>query len=83
MQPHAGKPKPRGPSQPTSHPQLAKVLVIAAHPQIEHSRATRGLMRAAAQLDPSRVQVCDVPADARPTLDANADSSADELKDSA
>ena len=40
-------------------------------------------MRAAAQLDPSRVQVCDVPADARPTLDANADSSADELKDSA
>ena len=62
---------------------MAKVLVIAAHPQLEHSRATRGLMRAAAQLDPSRVQVCDVPADARPTLDANADSSADELKDCA
>ena len=62
---------------------MAKILVIAAHPQLDHSRATRGLMRAAAQLDPSRVQVCDVPADARPTLDANAVSRADELTDSA
>ena len=44
----AGKPKPRGPTQRSSHPQL------------DHSRATRGLMNAAARLDPARVQVRDL-----------------------
>lgn len=39
---------------------MAEVLVIAAHPQMEHSRATRALMEAAARLDPSRVAVRDL-----------------------
>ena len=39
---------------------MAKVLVIAAHPQLDHSRATRSLMDAAARLDPARVQVRDL-----------------------
>ena len=39
---------------------MAKILVIAAHPQLDHSRATRGLMQAAAPLGPSRVQVRDL-----------------------
>jgi glutathione-regulated potassium-efflux system ancillary protein KefF len=39
---------------------MAEILVIAAHPQLENSRATRALMDAAARLDPARVQVCDL-----------------------
>ena len=39
---------------------MAEILVIAAHPQMEQSRATRALMQAAARLDPSRVQVRDL-----------------------
>ena len=39
---------------------MAQILVIAAHPQLEHSRATRSLMDAAARLDPARVEVRDL-----------------------
>lgn len=39
---------------------MAEILVIAAHPQMEHSRATRALMEAAARLDPARVAVRDL-----------------------
>ena len=39
---------------------MAQILVIAAHPQLDHSRATRGLMEAAARLDPARVAVRDL-----------------------
>ena len=39
---------------------MAKVLVIAAHPQLDQSRATRALMQAAAHLDSSHVQVRDL-----------------------
>ena len=39
---------------------MAEVLVIAAHPQLEHSRATRALMQAAARLPAGRVQVRDL-----------------------
>jgi glutathione-regulated potassium-efflux system ancillary protein KefF len=36
---------------------MADVLVIAAHPQLEHSRVTRALLRALAAADASRVAV--------------------------
>ena len=39
---------------------MPDILVIAAHPQMEHSHTTRGLMQAAARLDPQRVQVRDL-----------------------
>jgi glutathione-regulated potassium-efflux system ancillary protein KefF len=39
---------------------MADVLVLAAHPQLEHSRVTRALMQAAAQADPARVAVRDL-----------------------
>ena len=39
---------------------MADILVIAAHPQLEHSRVTRTLMEAAARLDPARVEVRDL-----------------------
>ena len=39
---------------------MAQILVIAAHPQLEHSRATRSLMQAAAGLDPARIEVRDL-----------------------
>ncbi len=39
---------------------MSDILVIAAHPQMEHSRATRALMEAAAHLDPARVHVRDL-----------------------
>jgi glutathione-regulated potassium-efflux system ancillary protein KefF len=39
---------------------MAEILLIAAHPQLEHSRATRALMEAAARADPGRVQVRDL-----------------------
>lgn len=39
---------------------MAQILVIAAHPQLEHSRATLSLMEAAARLDPSKVAVRDL-----------------------
>ena len=39
---------------------MTQILVIAAHPQLDHSRATRSLMNAAARLDPARVQVRDL-----------------------
>ncbi len=39
---------------------MAEILVIAAHPQMDHSRSTRALMEAAARLDPARVQVRDL-----------------------
>jgi glutathione-regulated potassium-efflux system ancillary protein KefF len=34
---------------------MAEILVIAAHPQLEHSRVTRALLKALAQADPARV----------------------------
>jgi glutathione-regulated potassium-efflux system ancillary protein KefF len=39
---------------------MADILVIAAHPQLDHSRATRTMMEAAARLDPARVAVRDL-----------------------
>ena len=39
---------------------MPDILVIAAHPQLEHSRATRTLMEAACGLDEARVQVRDL-----------------------
>ena len=39
---------------------MPDILVIAAHPQLEHSRATRTLMQAAAAVDAPRVQVRDL-----------------------
>ena len=39
---------------------MAQILVIAAHPQLDHSRATRSLMEAASRLDPARVEVRDL-----------------------
>jgi glutathione-regulated potassium-efflux system ancillary protein KefF len=36
---------------------MAEVLVIAAHPQLEHSRVTRALLQALARADPARVAV--------------------------
>ena len=39
---------------------LARILVIAAHPQLEHSRATRALMEAAARLPAGHVEVRDL-----------------------
>jgi glutathione-regulated potassium-efflux system ancillary protein KefF len=39
---------------------MADILVIAAHPQLEQSRATRSLMAAAAGLDAARVEVRDL-----------------------
>ncbi len=39
---------------------MPEILVIAAHPQLEHSRATRCLMQAAAKQDPARVAVRDL-----------------------
>ncbi len=36
---------------------MAEVLVIAAHPQLEHSRVTRALLKALAQADSARVAV--------------------------
>ena len=39
---------------------MAQILVISAHPQLEHSRATRSLMQAAARLDPAQVVVRDL-----------------------
>ena len=39
---------------------MADILVIAAHPQIEHSRVTRALTQAAAALPGGRVAVRDL-----------------------
>jgi glutathione-regulated potassium-efflux system ancillary protein KefF len=39
---------------------MAEILVLTAHPQMDHSRATRALAEAAARLDPARVQVRDL-----------------------
>jgi glutathione-regulated potassium-efflux system ancillary protein KefF len=39
---------------------MPDILVLTAHPQIEHSRATRRAMTAAAGLDPARVRVRDL-----------------------
>ena len=39
---------------------MAHIVVIAAHPQLEQSRATRSLMETAARLDPARVEVRDL-----------------------
>jgi glutathione-regulated potassium-efflux system ancillary protein KefF len=39
---------------------MARILVIAAHPQMEHSRATRALMEAAAGLPAERCEVRDL-----------------------
>jgi glutathione-regulated potassium-efflux system ancillary protein KefF len=39
---------------------MAEIVVIAAHPQLDQSRATRALMEAAARLDPARVNVRDL-----------------------
>ena len=39
---------------------MADLLVIAAHPQLEHSRTTRRLLQAAAAADPARVAVRDL-----------------------
>jgi hypothetical protein len=39
---------------------MAEILVLAAHPQMEHSRVTRTLMRAAARAAPARTEVRDL-----------------------
>ncbi len=39
---------------------MAEIIVLAAHPQLEHSRVTRALMQAAARLGDERVQVRDL-----------------------
>jgi glutathione-regulated potassium-efflux system ancillary protein KefF len=39
---------------------MPPVLIIAAHPQLDHSRVTRRLMHAAAAADPARVAVHDL-----------------------
>jgi glutathione-regulated potassium-efflux system ancillary protein KefF len=39
---------------------MAEILIIAAHPQLEHSRVTRRLMKAAAQSDPARCALRDI-----------------------
>jgi glutathione-regulated potassium-efflux system ancillary protein KefF len=39
---------------------MADIVVIAAHPQLDQSRATRSLMQAAARLEPDRVDVRDL-----------------------
>ncbi len=39
---------------------MAEILVVTAHPQMEHSRATRALAEAAARLDAARVHVRDL-----------------------
>jgi glutathione-regulated potassium-efflux system ancillary protein KefF len=39
---------------------MAEILVLAAHPQLEHSRVTRSLMRAAAFAAPARTEVRDL-----------------------
>lgn len=39
---------------------MAEILVLAAHPQIQHSRVTRALMRRAAGVDAGRVEVRDL-----------------------
>lgn len=39
---------------------LARIVVIAAHPQLAHSRATRALMEAAARLPAAQVDVRDL-----------------------
>jgi glutathione-regulated potassium-efflux system ancillary protein KefF len=39
---------------------MSDLLVIAAHPQLEHSRTTRQMMRAAASADPAHVAVRDL-----------------------
>jgi glutathione-regulated potassium-efflux system ancillary protein KefF len=39
---------------------MADILVLAAHPQLEHSRVTRTLMRAAALAAPARTEVRDL-----------------------
>ncbi len=39
---------------------MARILVVAAHPQLEHSRATRALMEAAGRLPAEQVEVRDL-----------------------
>ena len=39
---------------------MAQILVIAAHPQLEHSRTTQRLLQAAVEIDPARVAVRDL-----------------------
>ena len=72
-QPLAGKPKPHsdlavlegyagfaGLANLVQQADMAEIIVIAAHPQLDQSRATRTLMEAAARLDPARVNVRDL-----------------------
>jgi glutathione-regulated potassium-efflux system ancillary protein KefF len=39
---------------------MADVLILAAHPQLEHSRVTRRLMQAAAEADAARIELRDL-----------------------
>jgi glutathione-regulated potassium-efflux system ancillary protein KefF len=39
---------------------MAEIVVIAAHPQLAHSRVTSGLMQAARQADPARIELRDL-----------------------
>ena len=39
---------------------MAEILIVAAHPQLDHSRVTRRLMQAAEQAAPGRVEVRDL-----------------------
>jgi len=39
---------------------MAEIVVIAAHPQLQHSRITRALIAAAARSDPQRVELHDL-----------------------
>lgn len=39
---------------------MAEILILVAHPALQHSRVSRALMQAAAALDPARVAVRDL-----------------------
>jgi glutathione-regulated potassium-efflux system ancillary protein KefF len=39
---------------------MAEIVVVVAHPQLEHSKVTRVLMTAAARTDPARIEVRDL-----------------------
>ena len=57
----AGKPKPNADwADLEDSEDMAEIVVIAAHPQLDPSRVTRTMMEATARLDPSRVNVRDL-----------------------
>jgi glutathione-regulated potassium-efflux system ancillary protein KefF len=48
------------PATPLTSSKPADILVLAAHPQIEHSRVTVALLQALADVDPARVKLRDL-----------------------